>query len=117
MKRKMSMTENEQADRRERDMVLLAVVEGGIDELDDAERSRAESVAEYMRRAEGHILSEPQRAMILAFCRIVRPDVEEDREPARARKTPREIPVGAPVPLPDVLRRLPLKPPGWKGTL
>jgi len=116
VKRDLSLTEEEQSERRHGDLALLAILEEHGEALDDEQSARAESVAAYMRRSERHVLSDAQRGMILAFCRIAKPDFEDDAtDDKRPRKTAAQIPRGAPVLLPDVLRRLPLKPPGWKG--
>lgn len=115
MKRDASKTEAEQAEQRVADLALLAILDEHPEGLDDEQNTRVESVGAYLRRSERHILSDAQRSMILAFCRIVKPDFEEDVDDHKPRKTAAEIPRGAPVVTPDVLRRLPLKPPGWRG--
>jgi hypothetical protein len=115
VKRYLSLTEEEQSERRRGDLALLAILEEHGEALDDEQSTRAESVAAYMRRSERHVLSDAQRAMVLAFCRISKPDFEDDVTDDKPRKSAAEIPRGAPVVTPDVLRRLPLKPPGWRG--
>lgn len=109
------LSATEKATLRPKDLRSLRfVIDAGRDVLDVDDMDRARDIMLELNRGQ-ECMTGPQRAMIAAYCHEIDPEFNCDDDPRTPAERNAEVPEGKPVATPEVLKRLPLKPPGARG--